>query len=92
MSFFRQAARTRWPHAKITGDGSWVCLVECFPAKAAKLFHTEEAARAESQKDCGHATCHTGRHTLVRIQEPRQQRGYIPMGERFSDRYERERD
>jgi hypothetical protein len=67
QSVFRQLAHARYPKAEISGDGSWAVLIECFPAKALKLFATAREAVLAVNIPCGDAHCYLGYHKTVRI-------------------------
>jgi hypothetical protein len=67
QSIFRQLAHARYPKAEIVGDGSWGVLIECFSAKALKLFDTARDAVLAVNVPCGHAHCYLGNHSAVRI-------------------------
>ena len=67
QSDYQAAARLRWPHAEITGDGEWVFLIECYRNKAARLYHDVDSARAGLRNECGHAHCLPSKHSVVRL-------------------------
>jgi hypothetical protein len=83
---YQPAARRLWPHATIEGNGPFVSLVECFPNKAARLFHSEREAREESLRPCRHAFHYAGHHRVVKLQPPQPCAPFRMPGNRERDR------